>query len=302
VHLPTVSVVLPVRNAARYVRGAVESVLGQTLRDLEVLLMDDGSTDQSLEILSELALRDSRCRVIASPSRGIAATLNDGISRAAGELIARMDADDICWPERLAKQVDYLAQHPECVAIGCRIRLIDPEGMSIREMGDKFFHNDIDKANIQGYASFITHPTVVMRKEALLRVGGYCEDFIYAQDLDLFLRLAEVGQLACLPEVLLDYRQHTDSIAFKYSTTQVSFAREAVLRAHSRRGMPPPDMASAGLPVSPISTAAVHRKWAWWALGAGNLATARKHAAQALRREPMSPASWRLVACVVRGY
>ena len=113
-----VSVVIPVHNAARYLTAAINSILNQTYRDLEVVTVDDGSTDSSGAILAHCATRDSRIRVITRNNTGIVGALNDGIAAAHGDLIARMDADDISLPRRLERQVAYLTDHPECVAGG----------------------------------------------------------------------------------------------------------------------------------------------------------------------------------------
>src|ERR1700726_1508117 len=118
---PTISVLMPVYNAERYVAEAVESILSQTFADFEFIIIDDGSKDRSLAILEEYAARDPRIRLVSRPNTGIVKALNQGLALASGELVARMDADDIAMPERLAKQRDYLADHPECVMVGSRV-------------------------------------------------------------------------------------------------------------------------------------------------------------------------------------
>ena len=143
--LPKVSVLLPVFNAERYVHAAVSSVLVQTCRDFELIVVDDGSTDASLTILQSLAKSDRRIRLLSRANRGLVATLNEMLGLARGELICRMDADDICRPGRIETQVNYLARHPDCVAVGSRSLFIDPEGLPIFEFMDRYTHEEIDQ-------------------------------------------------------------------------------------------------------------------------------------------------------------
>src|ERR1051325_1151561 len=113
---PTVSVLLPVYNAERYLESALQSVLGQTFSDFEVIAVDDGSKDNSKKILERFAANDPRIRVISRPNTGIVGALNDGLAVARGEFIARMDADDVALPGRFQAQLDYLRGHPDCIA------------------------------------------------------------------------------------------------------------------------------------------------------------------------------------------
>ncbi len=298
--LPQASVLLPVYNAARYLERAIQSVLAQSFRDFELLLLNDGSSDRSLEIMQRLAAQDARCRCLAWPNRGLVASLNAGIEAARGEILLRMDADDICRPGRFERQIRYLAAHPECVALSGRYLLIDPDGLPIMEMGDRLTHAEIDAGNLSGAGSFMCHPAVAMRRAAVVAAGGYRAAFAHAEDLDLFLRLAENGRLANLPELLLDYRQHPDSIGYAKRTAQLQATRAAVMAARSRRHLPEMPSPPAACQAAP-APADTHRMWGWWALSARNLKTARKHAFKALRYNPFSPASLRLLACVARG-
>lgn len=297
---PGASVLLPVYNAERYLEFAIRSVLSQSYRDFELLLLNDGCSDNSSGIIERFCKQDARCRCLSWPNRGLVASLNSGIEAARGEILLRMDADDICRPGRFERQLRYLDAHPECVALSGRFLLIDPDGLPIMEMGDRLTHDQIDAGNLSGAGSFICHPAVAMRKGAVVAAGGYREAFAHAEDLDLFLRLAEIGRLANLPELLLDYRQHPDSIGYAKRTAQLQATRAAVMAARRRRHLP--EMP----PLAPVEEAApvpadIHRMWGWWALSAKNLKTARKHAFKSLRYTPFSPASLRLLACVARG-
>lgn len=235
--------------------------------------------------------------------QGSYGTLNEGIRLARSEILIRMDSDDICHATRFQKQIDYLNAHPDCVAVGTLVRLIDPEGLPIRTFMDVTSHEAIDAAHLAGNGGSIVHPSVAMRKSLVLACGGYRDQFPHAEDLDLFLRLAEVGRLANLPEVLLDYRQHQDSIGYRHTEAQRDSARRAVAEAKTRRGCggaekePDEGWSSSGMTI-----AAVHRRWGWWALAGRNLPTARKHAFIALRLQPFESENWKLIACVFRGY
>ncbi len=296
---PLISVCLPAYNAERYVRSAVESVLSQTFGDFELLVIDDGSTDKTAHVLRELAIRDSRIRLASRPNAGLVQTLNELLSQARGTFIARMDADDVSKPARFARQVAYLESHPDCVALGSRCLFIDPEGLPITEFVDRYSHEQID-ASLMRPEIGILHPTVMIRLDALRKVGGYRPDYPHVEDLDLFLRLAELGRLANLPDVLLDYRCHVASVSHRHTLEQSQAGLRAVDDALIRRGMLGRS-ASYAAPLTYAETKAqLHRKWAWWALLAGHLVTARKHARLALTAEPWNGANLRLVASVLR--
>ena len=196
---PAISVLMPVYNAELYVAEAVESVLAQTFTDFELITIDDGSTDRSSRILEGYAGLDSRIRLVSRPNTGIVGALNEGASMARGEIIARMDADDVSLPERFAKQFEYLLAHPDCDAAGSRVLLIDPEGAPICEINEERSHEEIDRAHMSRRTGAITHPAAMMRSEALHAVGGYRQECLWAEDFDLFLRMAEIGRLANLP-------------------------------------------------------------------------------------------------------
>jgi glycosyltransferase involved in cell wall biosynthesis len=296
---PTVSVHMPVYNAQRYVAEAVESILGQTFTDFEFIILDDGSTDGSPAILRRYAAEDGRIRLVSRPNAGVGKTRNECLAMARGEYFAVMDADDVSLPERFARQVAYLNDTPDCVAVGSRVLLIDPDGDPIREWAYFASHEEIDEAHMAGKSGAIIHPSAMIRREAMVAAGGYWLE--PAEDYDLFLRLAERGQLANVPEMLLKYRQHLGSFGYAQRMRQWQGAQLALQEAHRRRGLDKPTH-YAGPDIQHAFTSDHHRKWAWWALGAGNVATARKHAWTAVRKSPFSPKSWRVAACAVRGH
>ena len=225
--------------------------------------------------------------------------MNEGLSLARGKYIARMDADDIAMPERFAKEVAHLEANPQCVAVGCRVMMIDADGDPIREWVLRESHEEIDEANLEGFGASIVHPTILMRRDEVMAAGVYDATFLFASDLDLFLRLAERGRLANLPDVLLKYRLHLESIGYRKRIQQQKAIAAAVRAACERRGM---DIPASGDPalLRPRSAGYHHATWAKWALKGGNAATARKHAFAALHKSPFSLRSWKVAARTVR--
>lgn len=298
---PSVSVVMPIYNAAKYLELAIQSILLQTERDFELLLLDDGSTDRSAKILHEYSYRDARCKVHSRENRGIVYTLNEGVSLARSGLIVRMDADDISYPTRIEKQLNHFRNSPTCVAVGSSVQLIDPKGNFLTVFEPPEFHNEIDAQHMKGVGSLICHPSVAIRKDVLLSVGGYRREFQYAEDFDLFLRLAEKGQIGNIPEVLIEYRQHLESVGYSKSQLQLSSKKRALDEARTRRGL---STASDDFSMqdSVHSAGDVYRKWAWWALQSGHIDTARMHAFNAIRASPFSVRNLPLMLCVLRGH
>jgi glycosyltransferase involved in cell wall biosynthesis len=237
---PAVSVVMGVYNGQRFLAEALESITGQTFADFEFIAVDDGSTDATPRILRDYAARDRRMRVIRIAHAGIVAAANAGLAVARAPLSARADADDVCMRERFARQVAYLADHPEVVALGSRLVLIEPYGSVLSQSHQPLDHDSIDVELLKGSGWAMPQPVVMMRKEAVDRVGGYREEYLWSEDLDLFLRLAEVGRLANLPDPLLKYRSHPGSTNYRMGHVQVELSRKCVAETYSRRGASPP--------------------------------------------------------------
>jgi glycosyltransferase involved in cell wall biosynthesis len=298
---PAISVLLPAYNAARYVAEAVESILAQTYGDFEFLIVDDGSTDDTPRILSRYAGRDRRIHYVSRPNTGLVTALNEMLARSRGEFIARMDADDIAMANRFESQMSYLADHPDCVMIGSRVLVIDPDGSPLTVMGAALTHEEIDAALMAARGQMVYHPSVIIRKQSLVEVGPYRQEFDTAEDLDLFLRLAEIGRIANLEEPLLKYREHTGKVGHRRAAKQAETVQLVLEAAYHRRGR----VFSREIlesKIRPVDSTERQRTWAWWALLAGNVATARKHAAQCLIREPFSRETWRLFYCALRGH
>jgi glycosyltransferase involved in cell wall biosynthesis len=211
-HIPRVTVLLPVYNAAPFLQTTLDSILEQQFKDFELLAIDDGSTDGSLAILQ--ACNDPRLRVVAHErNQGLIATLNEGIEAARGTFIARMDADDVMHPERLAQQVAHLDAHPELSVLSSCVETINADG----EVTGKW---DVDQATVDEQAiramlprtNCIAHPSVMIRRSAFADLR-YSPAQKGAEDWDLWLRMLSRGlRIAKLPALLLHYRVHTGSI------------------------------------------------------------------------------------------
>jgi glycosyltransferase involved in cell wall biosynthesis len=297
---PAISVLMPVYNCEKYLAEAVRSILGQTFADFELIIVNDGSTDGSLRVLQQFAEHDKRIRIIDRPNTGITPALNEMIEASRGQYLARMDADDISVPERFAKQKAFLDANPDCVIVGSRVMLMDPYGSPVAESGHQLQHEQIEHELLTQSGWAMVHPSVMMRRGAVVKIGGYDARWKHCEDHDLFLRMTEVGQAANLPEVLLWYRRHYASINYNKAAEQAA-QKEALLReAHQRRGKEFP----AGWRHQrwiPPSQPEQLKLWGWAALKAGNIKIARKHAMGALRRAPQSVESWRLLYCALRG-
>jgi glycosyltransferase involved in cell wall biosynthesis len=297
--MQVVSVLMPVYNAERYVAEAIESILAQTFNDFELIIVDDGSTDQSLSILRRYSEQDARIRSTSSPHRGICATRNAALAMSRGEFIAVLDSDDVASPDRFEKQVGFLRTHPECVAVGCGAEVIDAEGALIGRWFMPPSHNEIDQTHLHVGMAMI-HSALMARRLAVNRVGGYHLESESCEDLDLFLRLADVGQLVNLEEPLIKYRKHTMSNTHQKRNLLGNISKAAVNAARRRRNLNelPPTYKVRGTGAREASD--YHRSWAWGALKIGNTPTARKHALRAFRCNPFHVESWRVVYCVLR--
>jgi glycosyltransferase involved in cell wall biosynthesis len=199
-------------NASRYLREAMESVLGQTYRDYEFLVVNDGSTDNTLAILKEYASRDARIRIIDKENTGLADSLNVGMAAAKGQWIARLDGDDVALPRRLERQVAFLMAHPDCHLVGSGLFMIDDNGTTIKRHAYPNKHDRL-LSDLQRLRPFFGHSTAMFATDAARQVGGYNPYFKRAQDRDLWLRLAEGGAIACLREPLVKIRRHTEQIS-----------------------------------------------------------------------------------------
>jgi len=284
---PPVSVIMPVYNAERYLSPAIESILSQTFCDFEVIALDDGSTDSSPEILARYAKQDRRVRVFRRPQATLGALLNEGLREARGDYIARMDADDVSRPTRFEEQLQYLDTHSDVGIVGSQALAISPEGDPIRPLDHPLDHDGIESDLLSGNGAALRHPAAMMRAGVIRKVGGYSGDLETAEDVDLYLRVAEVARLANLPETLLEYRYHPSSINSTRRPQQIKDMRDIIRGALQRRGYEkvPPQM-SIRHPRDYRNTAYLRLKWSKQALRSGFIMTFIRQFAEALRADP----------------
>jgi len=207
---PRISVVMSVFNARRYVARAIGSILDQTYREFEFLIINDGSTDGSEEVIRSYT--DPRIRRFDHPNKGLAASLNRGILLSQGEYIARMDADDIALPTRLERQVRFLDEHPACVVVGTAAEVVGADD----ELKFVMCHpaEDVHIRWAILFDSPFVHSTVMYRREAVISVGLYNElGPAHVEDYEMWSRLAAQHRVANLAEPLLRYRDNPEGIS-----------------------------------------------------------------------------------------
>lgn len=292
---PLVSVLMAVYNNARYLPDAVESILNQTWSDFEFLIIDDGSTDDSWQLLQRYAAIDPRIQISRQENRGIPKTRNELLAKAQGEFMAIVDGDDITLPERLARQVEFLQQHPEVVCVGGAFDRIDEKGRLIDHYDPPQTDAEIQALLLSG-TSILLHPCAMVRRSAMLQVGGYNETMVGSADLDLWLRLGEIGQLVNLPDTLLKYRLHWGSITYQRQNRQTLDAQNACARAWKRRGIqgqftrPPND---------PLADYQFLLYCGWMGFNRGQRQMAIDYGWQAVLKRPWTLDSWRLLICAL---
>ena len=307
---PAVSVVMPTYNAEAFVDAAVASVRGQTFSDFELIIVDDGSDDHTIEILLRHLAADRRIQVLRKPHRGICEALNDAIAVASGAYIARMDADDIALASRLERQVAALSARPSVAVVGSNYEIIDATGAK-RGASDL----PTDSAEIRAAlerSNCIAHPTVLMRRDAFLAIEGYRRAFRQCEDYDLWVRLSERYDLINLAEPTLRYRQHPGQLEWR-DVEQRALSMLGVRASAQRRreGLPDPAerfhqvtreyLHEVGMDDRSISEGVTR-----WAVAAAAIALAsgQPHAARnalaVAQRQPHLRITARLRCCLIR--
>jgi glycosyltransferase involved in cell wall biosynthesis len=230
---PQISIVIPVFNGERYLRQTLDSILAQDLTDFELLVIDDGSTDGTADILKEYS-RDPRLRIHSQENQGLVKTRNIGLRMASCELLAFIDADDLAVPARMSLQAAYLNAHPDVAALGSHILYIDPEGRPLRTLRYPTGPEKVAAA-LQSHNA-LAQPAIMVRRSVALAVGGYRDAFKFgAEDYDLWLRMSESHAIDNLPEVLTHYRIHGESITHTRRAEQLIAAFAAMCSARRRR-------------------------------------------------------------------
>jgi len=245
-----VSILMPMRNAEEYIKEAIESVLNQTHTELEVIVIDDCSTDASREIVESIL--DKRIKLLQGEGQGISAALNLGLKAASGDYVCRCDADDLYPVERLNSQLSQLKKNPKLVAVAGKFTSIDEKGRTVAE-----FNTGNDSCDITGELNngrTRTHlGTFLIKMDVIKLLGGFRPYFVTAEDIDLQLRLAEVGPVEYLAENMYFYRIHNSSITHVQSSVKRIFY-EAQARAFSQqRQGGEQDLLQLGRPPTPPS-------------------------------------------------
>lgn len=226
------SVIMTVHNGEKYLKEAVESILNQTFADYEFIVVDDGSTDGSLDILR--SFRDKRLHIIpVSPQIGRVAALNLAVETASGELVAVMDADDISLPERLDEQVKFMATHPDIGVVGTNMSLMDHEGKVPKIEPWTLPTSPLEVKWFLPFYCCVNHPSAVARRKIVTDVGGYRPEFPPAEDYDLWLRCSRVCRIANLSDRFVRYRLYSGSFSDRKREVQFANAEKASQEALS---------------------------------------------------------------------
>lgn len=237
---PSISVAMGVYNNAAFLGEAIESILAQTAADFEFLIVNDGSTDSSGAIIDDFARRDARIRPLHQENQGLIASLNRAIAEARAPLIARMDGDDVSLPERFSRQIAFLEANPDHGVVGTNTHDLDEQGR-LHPCTD--FH-PLDHASFAAaldQGSPLCHPSVMMRRDVMRRVGGYHAAYRHCEDYDLWLRLSMHTRLASIPDRLLHYRRSAGQVSNRHIVAQQTGAAIARLAHHERlAGRPDP--------------------------------------------------------------
>jgi glycosyltransferase involved in cell wall biosynthesis len=207
-----VDILLPVFNGAVTITEAIESLQRQTFTSFRIIVVDDGSTDQTPEVLAALQARDSRITVVAQPNGGIVDALNAGLRLCRAEFIARQDADDISDPSRLEMELDYFRSHPDCVAVSGAVKHINEQGRFLGTLQTFPQPDCADPYWAPSREPYLMHPFLMVRRTDLQAIGGYRYVY-YSEDTDLCWRLQERGTMQNLDMPLGEYRVHTRSIS-----------------------------------------------------------------------------------------
>lgn len=303
---PLVSIVLPTYNGERYLAQSIESCLAQTYSNIELLIVDDCSSDSTPRIIAAYAARDSRIRAIRNGvNRRLPASLNIGFADARGEYLTWTSDDNLYRTTAIAEMVSFLADGTADL-VYADYSFVDEEGDELRrnEVGDP---ESLVSANCIG-ACFL------YRRVVHERLGGYAEDLFLAEDYDFWLRSAAQFVLQPLHKDLYCHRVHPSSLSEQRASDVRKVAREVLARnlpqlLKGTDGLEAETRASTAASMvasQPMTSSGADSnpncKWAWWALQSGHVRAARKHAFRALRRSPLSWATWRVMVCALRGY
>lgn len=216
---PRVTVLMSVYNSEQYLAEAIESILQQTFRDFEFLIINDGSRDGSLKILKKYAKQDQRIRLISRPNKGLVASLNEGINEVRGHYLARMDSDDISLPHRLKQEAEFLDDNPSVSLVGSNYTVIDESGQQLTTTN--VFTHPADLKVAQVACNQYGHGSIMARLKVLKEMNGYDASVGHVEDYDLWTRMSRVSKIANIEEPLYLYRRNTEGITQKNLELQI---------------------------------------------------------------------------------
>ncbi len=232
-----ISIVMPVFNAGRYLSQAIESILSQSYRNFDFIIINDGSTDDTLDILEAYGKKDYRIKIINQPHAGIVCALNKGIINARTDWIFRMDADDISYPKRVEEQIKMAMQDRTLTLIGSWCEQIDAQGRTIKINKYPARHSRLVRA-LENSRGFFPHPSVSYPKKKVIEAGLYRERFLYSEDTDLWLRLTGKGKFACYSGVLIKLRKHNRNISsVEFRSQQLKSIAARICHFRRKRGL-----------------------------------------------------------------
>lgn len=301
-HIPRVSVVVTVYNVEAYLEETLESVQAQTMRDFELIIVNDGATDRSGDICKEFSALDSRVCLIEQDNAGIAVAANAGVAACRAALIARLDADDLMEPTRLEKQAAFMDANPGVVCCGSDVALIDGQGRFLTVEKRPSDDQTIQDQLLRGHCA-IANPSCMIRAEALRQAGPYDESYAPAEDFEMFLRLGELGELRNIDEPLTRYRLHNNSASAQRGKVQRENCRRACELAWQRRGENRPfEGGELWRPTAARSSRLEYAlRYGWWAWMSGELKTSASYGLDALWLCPWSKEAWMLWSKSVMG-
>jgi glycosyltransferase involved in cell wall biosynthesis len=229
---PIISVVMSVYNGQKHLRESIDSILNQTCKNFEFIAINDGSKDNSLDILLEFQTTDNRILIVNQNNIGLTRSLNRGLRLAVSEYIARQDADDISIPARLEKQLNYMENHPQVAVLGCLGDFFNSDG--VIRMGRDYKYSQAGIKRHLANKNLFMHGSAIMRKSHLKKVGFYREFFRHSQDYDLWLRLSQYFDIDILPEHLYQYRVTPEAVSVSRWSIQKKYA-DIAKKLHAER-------------------------------------------------------------------
>lgn len=224
---PLFTVFMPVHNDEKYLSEAIDSILGQTIKDFEFLIINDGSTDKSLEIIKEYAQQDSRIRFITRENKGVVDTLNEGLEIINTEIVVRMDADDISLPDRLEKQYRFLKDHSDYSIVSCQIQNMSPDGNP--EEIDPRPTEDVNLKLFLAFGCAVSGGIAMFKKSVVTNAGGFKAGIKVAEDYDIWARAISQDpstKMHVLPEALYFYRENNEGSSLSLKKSQIELTNQ----------------------------------------------------------------------------